>query len=204
MITGACRDAGERMPRTKRTTTTMYRIAAWSQLYDVATEPGTDAAQYAQLYAMKFLRLWLPGTVEGNWVEGQFRSIVRSGGYELLGIAMQLLRMAGAHRGMSGALTNHLGLPASLSEIAEELRLPTATARAAVNRLCRRDVRFLVAEQGFGVNAMAAMAAATLARQALVAGQVTLQGIWFNVSEGWQRPRPITRTVFEPWKGPVR
>jgi hypothetical protein len=123
-----------------------YRIAAWSALYDVQVEPGSDAETYASLYALKYLRLWMPGTREGNWVQAQRRAIVASGGYELLGIADELLRMAGAHRSAGGVLTNHLGQPASPKTIAVELGLPTAKAQGALIRLSSDDVRFLVVE----------------------------------------------------------
>lgn len=54
-------------------------------------------------------------------------------------------------------------------------------------------------EQGFGVNAAAALAAAILARQILVDRSVTLASIWFDVAAGRFTPQPITRQVFAQW-----
>lgn len=56
------------------------------------------------------------------------------------------------------------------------------------------------AEQGFGVNATAAQAAATLVKQAAVDGVVTTAAIYFDAAEGRMLPRLIDRTWFQQWK----
>ncbi len=56
------------------------------------------------------------------------------------------------------------------------------------------------AQQGFGVNAAAAIAAATLAKQVLVDRDVTLAGLYFNVAAGRCLPRTITRDLYRPWR----
>lgn len=56
------------------------------------------------------------------------------------------------------------------------------------------------AQQGFGVNAMAALAGATIAKQVLVDKQVSYAGIYFNVSDGRMQPRLIDQELFRPWK----
>ncbi len=56
------------------------------------------------------------------------------------------------------------------------------------------------AQQGFGVNAMAALAAATLTKQVLVDCEVSFHGIYFNISDGFFTPRLITRDLLAPWK----
>jgi len=55
-------------------------------------------------------------------------------------------------------------------------------------------------EQGFGVNAMAALAGAVIAKEALVDGQIKTQAIYFNVSRATMLPRLIARDLFERWK----
>lgn len=54
--------------------------------------------------------------------------------------------------------------------------------------------------QGFGVNAMAALAAATIAKQILVERQIRFAGVYFDVTEGRMLPKPITQDLFRPWK----
>lgn len=56
------------------------------------------------------------------------------------------------------------------------------------------------AEQGFGVNATAALAAATLAKQAIVDRQVKFSGIYFDISKGRMIPRLIDRELFKAWR----
>lgn len=56
------------------------------------------------------------------------------------------------------------------------------------------------AQQGFGVNALAAGAAATIAKQVLVDRKVTIAAIYFNVSEARMAPRAITKDLFNQWK----
>ena len=55
------------------------------------------------------------------------------------------------------------------------------------------------ATQGFGVNAASALAAATIARQILVDGQIRTAAIYFDVSVGRMLPRLIDRSLFKPW-----
>jgi hypothetical protein len=55
-------------------------------------------------------------------------------------------------------------------------------------------------EQGFGINAMAALAAATLAKQAAVDGVVTTAAIYFDSQTGRMTPRLIDREVFAAWR----
>jgi len=54
--------------------------------------------------------------------------------------------------------------------------------------------------QGFGVNAAAALAAAMLARQCLVDRLIRHHAVYFNVTEGFFRPAPITQELYRPWK----
>lgn len=54
-------------------------------------------------------------------------------------------------------------------------------------------------QQGFGVNAMAALAAATISKQILVDREVRYSGIYFNVSDGRMQPRMITKDLFKQW-----
>ncbi len=56
------------------------------------------------------------------------------------------------------------------------------------------------AQQGFGVNAMAALAAATIAKQVLVDRKVSFAGIYFDISKGRMAPQMITQDLFGPWK----
>jgi hypothetical protein len=55
-------------------------------------------------------------------------------------------------------------------------------------------------EQGFGINAMAALAAATLAKQAAVDGVITTAAIYFDCQTGRMAPRLIDREVFAAWR----
>ena len=55
------------------------------------------------------------------------------------------------------------------------------------------------ASQGFGVNAAAALAAAMLAKQLLVDGQVKTARIWFDVAAGRMLPKRVDRDLFAPW-----
>lgn len=55
-------------------------------------------------------------------------------------------------------------------------------------------------EQGFGVNAMAALAAATLAKQAAVDGVVATAAIYFDCAAGRMASRQIDREVFAAWR----
>ncbi|MCK4960039.1 MAG: ThiF family adenylyltransferase, partial [Planctomycetes bacterium] len=50
--------------------------------------------------------------------------------------------------------------------------------------------------QGFGINAMSALAAAIIAKQVLVDGQVKTAAIYFNVSDARMQARRITRDLF--------
>jgi len=71
-------------------------------------------------------------------------------------------------------------------------------ARKQASRAGCADAPF--AAQGFGVNAMAALAAANIAKQILVDGKVTYAAIYFDVSKGFFRPQPITQDLFRNWK----
>lgn len=71
-------------------------------------------------------------------------------------------------------------------------------ARAVRSRAGCADQPFR--QQGFGVNAMAALAAATLARQVLVEGVIRTAAIFFNVAEGRSVPQPITRDLYANWR----
>lgn len=55
-------------------------------------------------------------------------------------------------------------------------------------------------QQGFGVNAMAALAGSKIAKEVLVDGQVRTAAIYFNVADGKMIPRRITRDLYRPWK----
>ncbi len=59
------------------------------------------------------------------------------------------------------------------------------------------------AEQGFGVNAMAALTTAMIAKQVLVDREIRTPQIYFNVSEGRMMAAAITRDMFNRWK-PVK
>jgi len=54
--------------------------------------------------------------------------------------------------------------------------------------------------QGFGINAMAALAAAILTKQIIVDGSVSLAGFYFDISDGRMLPRLITQDLFSSWK----
>jgi len=56
------------------------------------------------------------------------------------------------------------------------------------------------AEQGFGINAMAALAAATLAKQALVDKKVRFAALYFDIAKGRMIPRLIDRELFKQWR----
>ena len=60
------------------------------------------------------------------------------------------------------------------------------------------DVPF--AQQGFGVNAMAAIAAATIAKQILVDSQLKIAAIYFDIEKGIYRPQAITQDLYRRWK----
>ncbi len=72
------------------------------------------------------------------------------------------------------------------------------TARRAPAQASCADQPFR--HQGFGVNAMAALAAAMIAKQALVDREVRTSAIYFDVAEGRMLPRPITRDLLLPWR----
>jgi hypothetical protein len=55
-------------------------------------------------------------------------------------------------------------------------------------------------EQGFGVNALAALAAATLAKQAVVDKKVRFAAIYFDVAKSRMIPRLIDRELFKAWR----
>ena len=82
---------------------------------------------------------------------------------------------------------------------------PVYSDKAALARARRRDKTRVscadepFAHQGAGVNAGAALAAATIAKQILVDHMVTIAQIWFDVAAGFSRPVPITRDLFSPW-----
>lgn len=73
-----------------------------------------------------------------------------------------------------------------------------AKARKAKVRAGCADQPF--AEQGFGVNAMAALATATIAKQVLVDNEIRTPQIYFNVSDGRMQAAKITRDMFNRWK----
>ena len=54
-------------------------------------------------------------------------------------------------------------------------------------------------DQGFGVNAMAALAAAQLAKQAVVDAVVTRPQIYFDVNTGFGGARMVTRDLYRKW-----
>lgn len=56
------------------------------------------------------------------------------------------------------------------------------------------------AEQGFGVNAMAAQAAALLAKEAVVDGVIKTAAVYFDAAVGRMAPRRIDRELFGQWK----
>lgn len=53
--------------------------------------------------------------------------------------------------------------------------------------------------QGFGVNALAALAGAVLVKQAVVDKKVTAAAVYFNVSEARMSPRDITKSLYAKW-----
>jgi hypothetical protein len=55
------------------------------------------------------------------------------------------------------------------------------------------------ASQGFGVNAMAALAAAVLAKQAVVDAVISTAAIYFDVDSGRMAQRLIDKELFRPW-----
>ncbi len=71
-------------------------------------------------------------------------------------------------------------------------------ARRTKGRASCADQPF--AQQGFGVNALAALSAATIVKQVLVDRVVSTPQIYFNVSDGRSAARTLTRELFEPWK----
>jgi PRTRC genetic system ThiF family protein len=71
------------------------------------------------------------------------------------------------------------------------------TARAVKAAPSCADEPFRV--QGFGVNAAAAIAAAGIAAQVLVNGQVKTAQVWIDTAAGRMLPRLITRELFAPW-----
>jgi len=71
-------------------------------------------------------------------------------------------------------------------------------ARKHKSRAGCGDVPF--ASQGFGVNAMAALAAATIAKQVMVTGQVRDAAVYFDVEKGFFRPQKITQDMYRQWK----
>jgi hypothetical protein len=71
------------------------------------------------------------------------------------------------------------------------------TARKARKRAGCGQMPF--AEQGFGINAMAALAASVLAKQAVVEGVVTTVAIYFDTATGRMTPRLIDKDLFRLW-----
>jgi hypothetical protein len=70
--------------------------------------------------------------------------------------------------------------------------------RQAPRRLSCGQMPF--AEQGFGVNAMAAQAAALLAKEAVVVGVIKTAAVFFDAAEGRMAPRLIDRNWFYRWR----
>ena len=54
-------------------------------------------------------------------------------------------------------------------------------------------------EQGFGVNAMAALAAAKICKEVLVDGIIRTAGIYFDVNEGRMASRMIDKSLYRLW-----
>jgi hypothetical protein len=89
------------------------------------TQPGSDAEKYSLMYPMQYVKLWCgQSTAEGIFVDLQLAAIRAAGGLELLGIALQLLRMAACRDRFGGRLVDHLGHVASLREIALDFGQP--------------------------------------------------------------------------------
>jgi PRTRC genetic system ThiF family protein len=83
--------------------------------------------------------------------------------------------------------------------------LPTEAALSPSILRARRDLPTPscadqpFSQQGFGVNALAALAAAAIVKQVLVDRAVATPQIYFNVAAGRMLPRLITREWFEPY-----
>lgn len=88
------------------------------------------------------------------------------------------------------------GYAADLPNIAA-LNPAIFTARKARTRTGCGQMPF--AEQGFGVNAIAALAAAALAKQAVVDAVVSTAAIYFDAASGRMAPRLIDKELFSPW-----
>jgi len=121
-----------------------WRICKWKALYAAPVEPGSDAEKYAMMYPMQYVRLWCgQTTVEGNYVDAQLAAILAAGGLELLGIAMQLLRMAACRDRLDGRLVDHLGLPASPPQIAVSVGARPRRMQAALKTLSGPRIAFV-------------------------------------------------------------
>jgi len=113
-----------------------WRICKWRALYAMETQPGSDAEKYSLMYPMQYVKLWCgQSTAEGIFVDLQLAAIRAAGGLELLGIALQLLRMAACRDRFGGRLVDHLGHVASLREIALEFGVSTRRMQAALKTL---------------------------------------------------------------------
>jgi hypothetical protein len=107
-----------------------------------------DAARYAAMYTQQYVRLHLPGTAAGNFFEAQRRAVLAEGGYELLGLAVDLIRQAAVlDRGGGRFVISHLGRPMSPIEIVGMTGQPVprtpagaAKAEAILNALANAGV----------------------------------------------------------------
>jgi len=121
-----------------------WRICKWRPLYAVPTEPGSDAERYALMYPMQYVKLWCgQTTAEGIFVDKQLAAIRAAGGQELLGIATQLLRMAACADRFGGRLVDHLGHPASPTEIAVAVGVNARQMQAALRKLSGPRIAFV-------------------------------------------------------------
>jgi len=131
--------SGRRLPK-------VWGVRWWAELYAVRTRADARAARASAMYAMRYARLWLAGTPEGELVGRQFDAIEAAGGAALLGVAIRILMLAATWDRAGGRLIDHTGRPASPRQIAEALRMSLAETGTALRLLSRPSVGFLTWE----------------------------------------------------------
>ncbi len=118
----------------------VYRIRNWNWYEpDIKWRKSDDPTQ------LPYIRLYVAGNreVSRQAVQMEENAIRRAGGFELVGIQVALLKLTASQANYRGYLLNHLGQPASLTEIAEMITLPVETTARAIRALSRCDVGFI-------------------------------------------------------------
>ncbi len=161
-------------------TTILEEMKTESTLFVTATDDNHSRKLLAKLNQRIAYHLWLDVGNEKNF------------GQAVIGTshaAADLRRVYwgwGKYKGYVSALPDIAGINPAV------MRARKRTRRAGCGQMP-------FADQGFGINAMAALAASVLAKQAVADGVVTTAGIYFDTASGRMTPRLIDKLLFRPW-----